>query len=64
MFTKKNYIEIAKIIKKIDNPSIRVNVWSDFEALLERDNPRFNGSMFAVACGVMNPPKKTTSNKG
>jgi hypothetical protein len=58
MFSQRHYIEVAKIVARIENHACRVNVWADFEALFERDSPRFDGSKFAVACRVMNPPKQ------
>lgn len=57
MFSKQHYVEIAKIVAKIDNPACRVNVWSDFDMLFEEDNPRFNSKAFMIACNVLNAPK-------
>ena len=58
MWTKKHFEAVAAIICKIENPAHRTNIWAEFEAEFEKSNPRFDGSKFAIACGVMNPPKK------
>lgn len=52
MFTRKDFMAVANIIKQIENPAHRTNMWAEFEALFE-NNPRFNGSLFATACGVI-----------
>jgi hypothetical protein len=52
--TKKDYIEIARIIntQPFTDPQDKVNLAHAFASMLARDNARFDRARFLAACGV------------
>ena len=56
MMTRKDYIEVAKIINKYMEEEYCGGFWplasEDFADMFEKDNPRFNREKFLEACGT------------
>ncbi len=56
MFTLKQITDIAAIINDIENPAHKINMWSEFEHLIRKNNDgwaHFDESGFAKDCGII-----------
>lgn len=53
--TKKDYVKIADIIKKLKDPTERFKTASHFATMLAEDNNLFRKDQFMTACDAKHP---------
>ena len=57
--TKKDYIKVAELLRKVDASPVREELIETFCGLFQTDNPRFDAAVFRLACeGIKTTPRK------